>query len=54
MALHDSGILLADNQAELTPMQRFVYIMSKDAHTDDKAKKPPSGMKKGHQATKGW
>lgn len=54
MALHDSGILLSDSQRRMTPMQRFVYIMAKDAHTDDKAKKPPSGMQQGHAATKGW
>jgi hypothetical protein len=51
--LHDNGVLLADSQAEITPIQRFVYTLAKDHHTDDDVK-DPKGMKGAHSATRGF
>lgn len=51
--LQDNGIPLADSQAEMTPMQRFVYSLAKDHHTDEANVDTPSGMSKAHSATKG-
>jgi hypothetical protein len=51
--LHDNGVLLADSQAKITPIQRFVYTLAKDHHTDDDVK-DPKGMKGAHSATRGF
>jgi hypothetical protein len=41
--LHDNGFLLAEEQSRMTPIQRFVYVLAKDHHTDD-SYKDPSGF----------
>lgn len=51
--LHDNGVKLADSQAEITPIQRFIYTLAKDHHTDDDVK-DPKGMQKAHGATRGF
>lgn len=51
--LHDNGVKLADSQAEITPIQRFVYTLAKDHHTED-VDAEPSGMRQGHGATRGF
>lgn len=52
--LHEDGnIPLAQTQAELTPIQRFVYIMAKDEATPDDMKEP-NGMGQGTEVIKGW
>ena len=38
--LHDNDFHLAETQAQMTPLQRFVYVLAKDHHTDDEYKKP--------------
>jgi len=43
---------LAETQREMTALQRFVYTLAKDHHTDDDLKESPS-MNKAHSATKG-
>lgn len=48
-ALTESGIPIAPSQQELTPLQRFVYVLAADEHTED-----PKGMQKGHGATRRW
>lgn len=52
--LHDNGFKLAETQAELTPLQRFAYLLAKDYHTDDELKKPPKGMNKGQDIVNQW
>lgn len=52
--LHDNGVTFADSQREITPMQRFLYVLSKDYHTDDVETGNPSGMGKAHGATQGF
>jgi len=53
--LNDNGMVLAETQAELTPMQRFVYTLAKDHHTEDVDTDPnPKGMSKAHGATSGF
>lgn len=57
VALSDeAGIPMASSQANLTPIQRFVYIMAKDYHTPDEVKDAaePQGMKKGNEVINGW
>lgn len=34
-ALHDNGRKLFTSPQDCTPMQRFVYLMAKDYHTED-------------------
>jgi len=51
--LHDAGFSLADTQKELTPIQRFVYVVAKDHHTDDYDSKPSSAMRHGHSLPSG-
>lgn len=51
--LNDNGILLAETQRELTPLQRFVYTLAKDYHTDDDIKEP-SDMNRAHSAMRGF
>lgn len=38
---------LASTQRELTPLQRFVYFLAKDAHTPDDMKQKPTGYNSG-------
>lgn len=49
-SLHDNGRKLFTSARDCTPMQRFVYIMAKNHHTDDPTKgsvRPePGGMSK--------
>lgn len=33
--LHDNGRKLFTSPADCTPMQRFIYVMAKDYHTED-------------------
>lgn len=48
-SLHDNGRKLFTTARDCTPMQRFVYVMAKDHHTDDptKGSPDPGGLKKG-------
>lgn len=52
--LHDNGVKFAETQAEMTPLQRFVYTLAKDYHEEDHQEPNPSGMKKAHGATRGF
>jgi hypothetical protein len=45
---------MAPTQAELTPVQRYVYIMAKDHHTEDVDADPSQSMNKAHSATRGF
>lgn len=45
---------MAETQRNLTPMQRYVYMLAKDHHTDDYDAEPTSSMRHGHQATSGF
>lgn len=50
--LHDNGRKLFTSPSDCTPMQRFVYILAKDHHTEDRdaaSKQKPGGFKKGQQ-----
>lgn len=51
--LQDNGCALAESQSEITPLQRFVYMLAKDHHTEDVDVDEPSGMSKAHSATSG-
>lgn len=43
----------AETQAEMIPMQRFVYVLAKDYHEEDvDTGGSPSGMDKAHGVTK--
>jgi hypothetical protein len=53
-ALNDNNVPMAPTQAELTPVQRYVYIMAKDHHTEDVDADPSQSMNKAHSATKGF
>jgi hypothetical protein len=54
-ALNDNGIPLASSQAEMTPMQRFVYILARDYHTDnDGPSRSPETIAAAQQATGGF
>jgi len=46
--LHDNGRKLFDSPQNCTPMQRFVYVMAKNYHTDDpnEGTAQPSGLDK--------
>lgn len=46
--LHDNGRKLFTSPHDCTPMQRFVYVMAKNEHTDDpnKGTAEPGGMEK--------
>lgn len=47
--LHDNGRQLFTSPQDCTPIQRFVYVMAKNHHTDDpqsSAKPDPSGLDK--------
>lgn len=45
--LHDNGRKLFTTARDCTPIQRFVYVMAKNHHTDDKKKDvKPSGVDK--------
>ena len=44
--LHDNGRQLFTSPHDCTPMQRFVYIMAKDYHTDEPYIGKPSGLDK--------
>jgi len=49
-ALHDNGRKLFTSARECTPMQRFVYVMAKNYHTDDPNDSPsPGGFDKAQQ-----
>lgn len=54
IGLNDNGIRLASTQAELTPIQRFVYALAKDHHEDTDVDGGPAGMKGAHGATRGF
>jgi len=47
-SLHDNGRKLFTSPHDCTPMQRFVYVMAKDHHTDDptKGSAKPGGIDK--------
>jgi hypothetical protein len=49
--LHDNGRKLFTTARDCTPMQRFVYVMAKDHHTDDDHKNvdSPGGFDKGQR-----
>lgn len=51
--LQDNGVPLASSQADITPIQRFVYVMAKDYHTEDVDAEPPSDVSGAHNATRG-
>lgn len=38
----------------MTPIQRYVYTLAKDHHTEDVDDSKPSGMGKAHGATSGF
>lgn len=45
--LHDNGRKLFTSARDCTPIQRFVYVMAKNYHTDDPKKSAdPSGFDK--------
>jgi len=46
--LHDNGRKLFTSARDCTPIQRFVYVMAKNHHTDDpqKGSSSPSGFNK--------
>lgn len=44
--LHDNGRKLFDSARTCTPMQRFVYIMAKDYHSEDTNTSRPAGLDK--------
>jgi len=44
--LHDNGRSLFTSARECTPMQRFVYILAKDHHTEKPDTGKPSGIDK--------
>jgi len=48
-SLHDNGRKLFTSPQDCTPIQRYVYVMAKDHHTDDPdAGSPnPHGMQHG-------
>lgn len=50
-ALHDNGRKLFTSPHDCTPIQRFVYVLAKNHHTDDPTDNDPDprGMKKGSQ-----
>lgn len=47
--MHDNGRKLFETARDCTPMQRFVYVMAKDHHTDDpnEGVSDPGGLNKG-------
>lgn len=49
--LHDNGRKLFTSPHDCTPMQRFVYAMAKEYHTDDpnKGSAKPGGFNKAQQ-----
>lgn len=49
--LHDNGRKLFTSPHDCTPMQRFLYILAKDHHTDDpnKGSAKPGGFDKSQQ-----
>lgn len=51
--MNDNGILIAPTQADLTPMQRFVYVMARDHHTDDYSASAPSNVREAQRMTRG-
>ena len=51
--LHDNGVTFADNQSDITPIQRYIYAIAKDHHTEDYDAKP-SGMNRAQSATRGF
>jgi hypothetical protein len=52
--LQDNGVPLAETQRDITPMQRFVYTLAKDHHTEDVDVDEPNGMNRAHSATSGF
>lgn len=44
--LHDNGRKLFTSARDCTPIQRFVYVMAKNHHTDDPKQPNPSGLEK--------
>lgn len=47
--LHDNGRELFSSPQDCTPMQRFVYVMAKNYHSEDPnehSKPDPSGLQK--------
>ena len=51
--LNDDGNMpLAQTQGDLTPIQRFVYILAKQEHMPDVDE--PSGMNKGNELVNNW
>lgn len=50
-SLHDNGRKLFTSARDCTPMQRFVYVMAKDHHTDDpdQGSPNPGGIDKARQ-----
>jgi hypothetical protein len=52
--LHDNGRKLFDSARTCTPIQRFVYVLARDHHTEDHESPDPGGFdksKKFNQAT---
>ena len=49
--LHDNGRKLFTSARDCTPIQRFVYILAKDHHSEDHDvdNKKPGGMNKANQ-----
>lgn len=46
-SLHDNGRKLFTSARDCTPMQRFLYVMAKNHHTDDPTKgSDPGGLNK--------
>lgn len=47
-SLHDNGRKLFTSARDCTPIQRFVYVMAKNHHTDDpeKGTQKPGGIEK--------
>lgn len=47
--LHDNGRQLFTSPQDCTPMQRFVYVLAKNEHTDNPSSNQPGGLEKAKQ-----
>lgn len=47
--LHDNGRHLFTSASDCTPIQRFVYAIAKDHHSEDYDNPSPGGFDKGQQ-----
>lgn len=51
--LHDNGVRMADSMATVTPIQRYVYFVAKDYHTDDVDASAPSSVQQAQNLPRG-